>query len=60
MHRGRVHALLAEGEMDWAKAAAYFARAGLLVDGRRPDALSTEAAWRRVSRRRISARAGVM
>ncbi len=51
-HRAEVEALIAEGELDWAKAATQFAMAGLRVDGRIPDAASAEAAWRRAMRRR--------
>lgn len=51
-HRAEVEALLAEGKLDWAKAAAHFARAGLRVEGRKPDAASAEATWRRASGRR--------
>jgi hypothetical protein len=48
-HRAEVEALLAEGDMDWAQAAKHFAAAGLRVKGEKPNAGSTEAAWRRVA-----------
>jgi len=49
-HRAEVEALLAEGEMDWANAAARLAGAGMLVDGQPPTAETAEATWRRVRR----------
>jgi hypothetical protein len=58
-HRAEVEALLAEGDMDWAQAAKHFAAAGLRVGGKRPNACSAEAAWRRVASRGTSTRSRV-
>lgn len=56
VHQAEVAKLLAEGDMDWAEAATHFARAGLRVEGRKPDAALAKAAWLRVSGRRARAK----
>jgi hypothetical protein len=55
-HKAEVAELLRGAELDWAAAAQHFARAGLPVDGAKPEAATAEATWHRVSRSGTSTR----